>query len=184
MDPKQQITEIAFLYEQIMNVLGLNLDDDNYKDTPSRVARALVEDFTPEVFKWKVFEEKYNEMVVLQDHTAFTRCPHHFERVKLIVNVGYIPKGYTLGFSKLPRLVNFLCKGANLQEALTDKLANEINNHVLSEGVGVHIIGEHNCMQARGVKTTGRMITSAFRGCFLDDLATRSEFLSFVKEGR
>jgi len=184
MSPDKQEAEIAFLLEQIMNTLGLNLEDQNYKDTPIRVARALIEDFTPIPFKWRVFEEKYDEMIILRNHTAFTRCPHHLERVKLNIHVGYIPNKLVIGLSKLGRLINASCKGANLQESLTNFIANQLWEHLIPIGVGVCIIGQHNCMQARGIRTSGEIITSAFRGAMLEKQAAREEFLRFVGGGK
>lgn len=180
----QRVPEIALHIQQIMEILDLDLDDQNFKDTPNRVARAFVEDFTPTEFKWRVFEEDYNQMILLRNHITFTRCPHHLERVKLIVHVGYIPKRYVIGLSKLARLVNFCSKGAVLQERLTNTIADELTDHLGPIGVGVCIFGQHNCMQARGIKTTGDVITSAFRGVLLEKQAAREEFLRFIGDGK
>jgi GTP cyclohydrolase I len=176
------VSEIELIISTLLERLHLNLKDQNYKDTPKRVARMLVEDFKPLPFQWKVFEEQYDEMILLKNHVAYTRCPHHLERVRMKVSIGYIPDHYVIGLSKLPRLIDSCCKGTHLQEELTNTVADLLYNHVQATGVGVYIIGKHDCMQARGVKTNSEVTTSAFRGAMLNNPAARAEFFSLVKE--
>ena len=175
------MSEIAKHVEGILDLLEVDKTDMNYLDTPRRVARMLIEDFTPKPFAWATFNQDYNQMVVMRNHITFTRCPHHLERVRLNVSIGYIPNKRLLGLSKLPRLADSLAVGCNLQEALTNKIAEELWNVLNPLGVGVFVLGQHNCMQARGVHTTGDVITSSFRGCMLEEGPARAEFLDLIR---
>jgi len=188
--PKWKEKKLLTLKRDIKNILetlGYNLQDENIKDTPKRVARLWLEElYRPKPTRklFQVFEEPHDQMITLIGHKTFTRCPHHFERVKLIVSVGYIPAGYILGLSKLARIADFYAKGLVLQENYTDLLAEGLYTSLQPKGVGVHVLGEHQCMQARGVKTSGFVLTASLKGDFLDP-ATRQEFLSYCpKEWR
>ena len=173
-------------FAQILRVLGYDLNDKNFVGTPERAAKLWFEELylapaTKALFQ--TFPEHYDQMVVLTGHTTYTRCPHHLERVRFIVSVGYIPNMHVLGLSKLARIADYYAKGLVLQETYTDMLAEGLAQALRAQGVGVYVSGEHNCMQARGVKTSGRVVTTALKGSFLNDAKTREEFLRCVTKG-
>ena len=169
-------------------------EDDNYRDTPRRVADFYEEIFAPRGYEATTFPAKYRQMIILAHHQEWAMCPHHLLPFKLDISVAYIPSGEesprVLGLSKLVRLVQNHFEEPILQEDLTDSIADEVvrvltwkkHNEVDKPmGVGVLIEGEHTCMQARGVKTLGHVVTSAMRGVFLDKPEVREEFLSLIR---
>jgi GTP cyclohydrolase I len=170
----------------LLEEFGYDLKDRNFADTPKRVARIWMEELakptpTPKLFK--AFPEEHSQMITLLNHPTQTRCPHHLERVRLVVSVGYIPNGYVVGLSKLARIADFYAQGLVLQETYADALAEGLFHALKAKGVGVYVRGKHDCMQARGVKTQGEVVTTALRGVFLEEPATREEFLSYVMKG-
>lgn len=176
-----KINRLKTAIRSILETLGYNLKDENLKDTPDRVAHLWLEElYRPKPTRklFQVFEEEHDQMITFIGHQTWTRCPHHFERVKLIVSIGYIPKGYILGLSKLARIADFYAKGLVLQENYTDNLAEGLFNSLQPKGVGVHVLGYHGCMQARGVRTSGFVLTASLKGEFLES-AVRQEFLSY-----
>jgi GTP cyclohydrolase I len=172
---------IASLFKGIMVALGCNVDDDpNFIDTPIRWANSICDQFEPEKCKLTTFpHEDYSGLITLHKHESWTLCPHHFERVKLISTVSYIPRnGKVVGASKLARICNMFSKGCIMQETYTRMVADFIMNEFDPEGVAVHVEGFHNCMQCRGVRTSGSFITRELRGLYLHSPQTREEFLS------
>ena len=178
-------------------------EDENYKDTPRRVADAYEEIFAPRGYEAATFPATYKQMLVLSHHKEWAMCPHHLMPFKMDISVAYIPcdekPARVLGLSKLVRLIQNHFEEPILQEDLTDSIADEVirvlskdqrvpiepgrSRLVISKpmGVGVLIEGEHSCMQARGVKTDGYVITSAMRGVFLTKPEVREEFLTLIR---
>ncbi len=162
---------------------GLEVDpnDRNYKDTPARVLRFYKELFETPDLDVPFFDEIYDEMVVLRNHTAWGVCPHHLLPVHYTVHCCYISSGRVMGLSKLARIVNTCIKGPMLQEALAVHVVKFLMAST-AKGAGCVVIGQHCCMQMRGVKTSGEVVTSAMRGALLTDLNARQEFLALLKE--
>ena len=167
----------------ILNTLEFDLFDPNFVDTPKRVAAVWKAEFLHPTLEGlagliTVFPEKHDQMVIISNHTTWTRCPHHLERVKLKVSIGYLQgeDHFVVGASKLPRIADYFAKTLTMQETLTDTIANAIEHYLKPKGVGVHIIGQHHCMCARGVESDGVMVTTALKGNFLED-SVKSEFL-------
>lgn len=173
-------------------------EDENYKDTPRRVADFYEEIFAPRGYEAATFPAKYRQMLVLAHHKEWAMCPHHLMPFKMDLSVAYIPceekPARVLGLSKLVRLIQNHFEEPILQEDLTDSIADEVIRVLSVEkpanpgtyldgpmGVGVLIEGEHSCMQARGVKTGGYVITSAMRGVFLTKPEVREEFLTIIR---
>lgn len=180
---KTRVKKIEKLLDQILTVLQIDRTKSDWKETPARMARALVDDFDKDNrpdFKWKVFNAPDSEIVVLRHHTCRTRCPHHLERVLLDVSIGYIPEDLVLGASKLARLVDRFSFGAVLQENLGVSICKEIENHLNPKGVIILISGAHNCMQCRGVKTSGDMITLHTTGEF-DEPTWQNIFFNIIR---
>lgn len=164
-------------------------EDPNFDDTAARAARGLAEliadrDETraqiTEVLT-KTFPAKYREMVISKYNVAFGMCPHHLLPVIYRVSLAYIPTKKVLGISKLSRMVRLMSRSPTLQEDLTHELCNLLYTGLESEGSAVYVEGLHLCMAARGVSShEARVVTSAVQGVFLDNLATREEFIKLV----
>nr|HEX4318314.1 GTP cyclohydrolase I [Kofleriaceae bacterium] len=172
-----------------MAQLGFDPHDANFEDTAARAAKGLHElihdqkQVRPEVEKLiaKTFPAKYTEMVISKHNTCFGVCPHHLLPVIYRVSMAYIPTEKVLGLSKLSRLARMIARGPRLQEDLTHDLADILFDDLKSHGSAVYIEGMHMCMAARGVGAhEARLVTSGVRGVFLDDLATREEFVKLV----
>ena len=169
--------------------LGFDTSDANFADTAARAAKGLHElihdqkVLRPEIDKLlaKTFPAKYTEMVISKHNTCFGVCPHHLLPVIYRVSMAYIPTDTVLGLSKLSRIARMLARGPRLQEDLTHELADTLHVQLKSQGSAVYIEGLHMCMAARGVGAhEARLVTSGVRGVFLDDLATREEFVKLV----
>ena len=179
-------------YDQILkglHRLGYQIEDDNFRDTSTRAAKAfheLVHDqksVKPAVEELlsKTFPAKYTEMVISKHNIAFGVCPHHFLPVIFNISLAYIPVQKVLGLSKLSRLARLIARGPRLQEDLTHELADILHQQLQSHGSAVYIEGLHMCMAARGVGAhEARLVTSGVRGVFLDQQATREEFIKLV----
>ena len=129
----------------------------------------------------KTFPARYSEMVISKHNVAFGVCPHHLLPVVYRISVAYIPRSKVLGISKLSRLVKLLSRAPMLQEDLTHEIARILHEDLDSSGSGVYMEGLHMCMASRGaVSHEARVVTSAVRGVFLDQLATRDEFIKLV----
>jgi GTP cyclohydrolase I len=131
----------------------------------------------------KTFPAKYTEMVISKHNVAFGVCPHHLLPVVYNISLAYIPVEKVLGLSKLTRLARMIARGPRLQEDLTHELADILHEQIQSHGSAVYIEGLHMCMAARGVGAhEARLVTSGVRGVFLEQLATRDEFMKLVTQ--
>ena|SRR3990167_1312250 len=175
---------------ELLKGLGINYKDDpNFKDTPSRMTRMYRElvaglyDYDEiEKILSTTFPTTNNQMVIVSHIKCHSLCPHHFAHVVYNVSVGYIPNKKVLGLSKLPRLIKLLSSIPQLQEDLTENIAQNIYQHTRPLGVICIINGHHACMEARGVKTEGKMITSALKGVFMKEPHAKQEFLSLITD--
>lgn len=130
-----------------------------------------------------VFEETYDDMVVVRDIEFYSLCEHHLLPFFGKVHVGYVPNGKIVGLSKIPRLVDMYARRLQVQERLTKEIAEALENALHPKGVAVVVEGMHMCMMMRGVqKQNASMITSHVMGEFRDDRRTRSEFMALVKD--
>jgi GTP cyclohydrolase I len=163
--------------------------DPNLEGTAARAARGLAELLLDheevrgqvEAMLQKTFPAAYKEMVISKHNVAFGCCPHHLLPVIYRVSVAYIPRSKVLGISKLSRIVKLLARAPLLQEDLTHNLARLLHEDIDSDGSAVYVEALHLCMAARGSGThEARVVTSAVRGVFLDQLATREEFIKLV----
>lgn len=179
---------IADLVDTLLVELGEDPDRPGLKATPDRVARALRELTNgyrvkpEEVIADAVFDQDYDEMVVLKDIDFYSLCEHHMLPFFGQVHVGYLPKGKVVGLSKIPRLVEVFSHRLQIQEQLTRQVAEALNSALAPRGVGVVVEARHLCMEMRGVEAPGgRMMTSCMLGTFRRDPRTRAEFLDLVK---
>jgi len=173
-----------------MKELGYPIDtDENFAGTAPRSARGLAElvldreRVSAEIHAMlqKCFPARYSEMVISKHNVAFGVCPHHLLPVIYRISVAYIPKSKVLGISKLSRLCKLLSRAPMLQEDLTHEIARILHEELESDGSAVYVEGLHMCMASRGtVSHEARVVTSAVRGVFLDQFATREEFLNLV----
>ena len=167
--------------KELLKTLGFDLENPHFTETPDRVAEMLVSEIdVPEPPKLKTFPSENDQMVVLCDHEVWGRCPHHLERIHYRVWVGYIPKGKVVGVSKLARAATYFFGRWKIQEDNTEELANYIYKNVEPLGVGVCAIGKHMCMSARGVRSSGVIVTTSLRGCFHEP-SVKEEFLRWVR---
>src|SRR5256885_6286670 len=182
------VDPIQDLVETLLVELGEDPDRQGLKSTPDRVARALREltdgyGVRPQdVVADAVFDQDYDEMVVVKDIPFYSLCEHHMLPFFGEVHVGYLPKGKVVGLSKIPRLVEVFSHRLQIQEQLTREVAEALNAGLAPRGVGVVVEARHLCLEMRGIETPGgRMITSSMLGTFRRDPRTRAEFLDLVK---
>jgi GTP cyclohydrolase I len=187
MDDELKIELIEEKFRDIMNILGLDLEDDSLKGTPHRVAKMYVK----EIFsglnpankpKVALFENKYNynEMLVEKDITFYSNCEHHFVPIIGKAHVGYISNGRVIGLSKINRIVNYYAKRPQVQERLTIQIANALKEALHTEDVAVVIDAHHLCVSSRGIQdVSSSTITSSYSGKFLND-QTRNEFMGYT----
>ena len=156
-------------------------------DTPRRVAYAYAELLTPRPFDLTTFpnDEGYDELVLARDIPFQSLCEHHLLPFHGVAHIGYIPDQRILGLSKLARVLELLSRDLQVQERLTQQVANWLDEQVSPKGVGVVLEAEHLCMSLRGVRAQGsRTVTSAVHGLLRDDARSRQEFLSLTGIGR
>jgi GTP cyclohydrolase IA len=179
---------IPELVEALLAELGEDPSRQGLKATPERVSRALREltdgyAVKPgEVIGDAVFDQDYDEMVVVRDIPFYSLCEHHMLPFFGRVHVGYLPKGKVVGLSKIPRLVEVFSHRLQIQERLTREIAEALSETLVPRGVGVVVEARHLCMEMRGVETPGgRMMTSCMLGTFRRDPRTRAEFLDLAR---
>ncbi len=164
--------------------IGEDPDREGLRETPSRIARMWEEFERMRNFDMKLFEEfgNYNEMVLVKDIQFYSFCEHHLLPFFGKVHIAYIPDGVICGLSKLVRAVRAFALRPQVQERLTEQIADFLERELKPKGVGVVIEAEHLCMSMRGVISPGHITTtSALRGVFLKDIRTREEFLKLIK---
>lgn len=182
-----KINEIASHYRDILVNLGENPERDGLLKTPERVAKALQYlthgyDVKPEeILRSAMFKEEYSQMVVVKDIEIFSMCEHHMLPFFGKAHIAYIPKGYIVGLSKLPRVVDAFARRLQVQERLTNEIMDCIQHTLNPAGVAVVIECKHLCMAMRGVqKQNSVTTTSAFTGEFISNDKTRAEFLKLI----
>jgi GTP cyclohydrolase I len=180
--------QIPDLIESLLVELGEDPERQGLKATPARVSKALRQltdgyRVKPEdVIAGALFDQDYDEMVLVKDIPFYSLCEHHMLPFFGRCHVGYLPKGKVVGLSKIPRLVGIFAHRLQLQERLTNDIADALNSALLPKGVGVVVEARHLCMEMRGVeKPGGQMITSCMLGTFRRDPRTRAEFLDLVR---
>jgi GTP cyclohydrolase IA len=171
---------------EILLAVGEDPDREGLRETPARVARMYAELFSglqrdPTEVLRKTFPEKYDEMVLVKDIDFASMCEHHLLPFIGKAHVAYLPNGRLAGLSKLARAVEALSKRPQVQERMTEELADLLMEQLEARGVGVVLEATHTCMTIRGVRKPGSITTtSAMRGVFRDRPATRNEFLALI----
>jgi GTP cyclohydrolase IA len=176
------------IIRQMLVELGEDPSREGLRDTPKRVEKALrflTSGYTADldsVLNNALFTVDYNEMVIVKDIDYYSLCEHHLLPFFGRVHIAYIPNGKVLGLSKIPRLVDVFARRLQIQERMTNQIAETIREKIRPLGVAVVCEGTHLCMAMRGVeKQNSFAITSAMLGAFQSDARTRMEFLELIK---
>ncbi|MCK6605752.1 MAG: GTP cyclohydrolase I FolE [Ignavibacteriaceae bacterium] len=180
--------------EDLVKVLLEEIGEDPKREgllrTPHRVAKAyqfLTSGYTKDidvVLNKAIFKEDYNEMVIVRDIDFYSMCEHHMLPFYGKVHVSYIPNGKIVGLSKIPRIVDVFARRLQVQERMTQEIANAINEYLEPKGVAVVSEAYHMCMMMRGVeKQNSSTTSSAVHGLFREDARTRAEFFSLIRTG-
>lgn len=180
--------EIASHVKAVLELLGENPEREGLLKTPERVAKSLqflthgYSENGTEIVRSAIFDEKYQQMVIVKDIELFSLCEHHMLPFIGKAHVAYIPNGKITGLSKVARVVETYSRRLQVQERLTVEIRDAIQKALHPLGVAVVIEAMHTCMSMRGVeKSNAVTTTSAFSGAFLNSLRTRSEFLRLIE---
>jgi GTP cyclohydrolase IA len=168
----------------LLEALGVDLDDESLHETPRRVAAMYAELLTPAPFTATTFpnDGDYDELVVATGIPFHSLCEHHLLPFTGVAHVGYLPGDRIVGLSKLARVVEHFARRLQVQERMTTQIATWLDDALSPRGVGVVLEAEHLCMSLRGVQKPGaRTVTSALHGLVRDDARTRQEFLSLAR---
>ena len=191
MSNTQDTEDLEGLVRQQLELLGEDPNREGLLKTPSRVAKSLqwltrgYEQDAKQVIGDAMFDECHSNMVMVRDIELYSLCEHHMLPFYGKAHVAYIPNGRIVGLSKLPRVVDVFAQRLQVQERLTEQIAEALSEVLEPLGVGVVIEAYHLCMMMRGVqKQNSKTITSALRGVFRDDHKTRDEFLRLAHNGR
>ena len=187
MSNEEKKNRIAILFSEIMDVIGLDLTDDSLKGTPNRVAKMYIE----EIFsgldpqnkpKIALFENKYqyNQMVVEKNITLYSNCEHHFVPIIGKAHVAYKSSGKVIGLSKLNRIVQYYAKRPQVQERLTNQIANELKMVLETEDVAVIIDAKHLCVSSRGVKDDASTTVTTYYGGEFNNVSKIVELQNYI----
>jgi len=186
--PEEAQESIADLVRRLLVCLGEDPGREGLRLTPQRVEKAFrfltsgYEKDPEEIINAAYYDVPYDEMVIVKDIEVFSLCEHHLLPFFGKCHIAYIPEKRVVGLSKLPRLVNIFARRLQIQERLTNQIAQTLWEKLEPKGVGVILEARHLCMAMRGVeKQHSATVTSAMLGCFRDSAQTRQEFLALVQ---
>ena len=171
---------------EILIAVGEDPDREGLLETPARVARMYAEIFSglhkdPRIHLKRVFTENYDEIVLVRDIEFHSMCEHHLLPFTGKAHVGYLPNGKVVGLSKLARVVDEVARRPQVQERMTETIANMVEQELGARGVVVLIESSHSCMTMRGIRKAGASCTtSAMRGIFRENLSSRAEILGLI----
>ena len=179
------------MIESLLGELGENPHREGLKHTPLRVSGVLrfltkgYREDVDQILNEALFNVHYDEMVIVRDIEIYSLCEHHLLPFFGRCHVGYLPSDKVIGLSKIPRIVDIFARRLQVQERLTQQIAETIRQKVNPRGVGVVIEAQHLCMMMRGIeKQNTRMVTSAMLGKFREDQRSRTEFLDLLESSR
>ena len=182
----EMIDKLKSNYFDILELVGEDPGREGLEKTPERAAKAIkfllqgYEQDPVEILRKALFKEDYDEMVIVKDIDFYSMCEHHLLPIFGKAHIAYIPNGYIVGLSKLPRVVEVYARRLQVQERLTLQIVEAINDTLKPQGVAVVIEAYHMCMMMRGVqKQNSITTTSAFKGAF-EAQETRNEFLKLI----
>ncbi|OHB79669.1 MAG: GTP cyclohydrolase I FolE [Planctomycetes bacterium RBG_16_64_10] len=191
--PRTRTVDVARIERAVRDILaavGEDPDREGLRETPSRVARMYAELFhglgeDPREHLRKVFTEKYDEMVLVRDISFCSMCEHHLLPFMGTAHIAYIPGGKVVGLSKLARVVESVSRRPQVQERMTEEIANLMVAELGAKGVAVVIEATHTCMTIRGIRKPGsECVTSAMKGLFRSNLSSRSEVMTLIGGNR
>jgi GTP cyclohydrolase I len=168
----------------LLVAFGVDLEREGLQDTPVRVARAYAEFLEHRPFRLTTFpnDEGYDELIIARNIRFHSLCEHHLLPFVGVAHVAYLPSERILGLSKLARLVEMFARDLQVQERMTQQIANWLRDNLNPKGVGVILEAEHMCMALRGVEKPGSTtVTSALLGAVRNDPRTREEFLALAR---
>ena len=180
------LRRIADAVREILAAVGENPERDGLRETPMRVARMYAEMFAglrddPAGHLQATFAEQYDELVVLRDVPFNSICEHHLMPFEGVAHIAYLPDGRIAGISKLARVVDSFARRPQVQERMTNQIADLLMERLAAKGVAVILAATHTCMTCRGVRKPGSiMVTSALRGRCKSDARTRSEVMTLL----
>tara|TARA_Y100000590_G_scaffold175840_1_gene200958 strand:+ start:432 stop:1010 length:579 start_codon:yes stop_codon:yes gene_type:complete len=182
---KENIKELT---KKLLLEIGENPKREGLLNTPHRVAKAwgfLSKGYKQDIsalINNAIFKEEYDQMVLVKDIEFYSMCEHHLLPFFGYAHIAYIPDGKIIGLSKIPRILDMFARRLQVQERMTQEVADMLNDKLNPKGVAVILEAQHMCMQMRGVeKKNSYMSTSAMHGIFRDDDKTRKEFLDIIK---
>ena len=185
------LEKIESIILDLLKEIGEEPEREGLQKTPHRVAKSWTtfakgyKQTPEEVVGDAVFNERCDELGAVKEIDFFSLCEHHLLPFKGLAHVGYLPDEKIIGLSKIPRIVDIYARRLQVQERLTQQVADALQDVLNPKGVAIVIEAEHLCMQMRGVeKKSSFMITSAVRGAFRENNKTREEFLSIIGKGR
>lgn len=180
------LPRIESAVREILAAVGEDPDREGLRDTPARVARMYAELFSglhldPSRHLERVFEETYDEMVLVRDISFNSMCEHHLLPFMGVAHIGYVPNGKVAGLSKLARIVEEISKRPQVQERMTEQVADLMESELNAKGVVVVLEASHSCMTIRGIRKPGSLtVTSAVRGLFRSNESSRAEALALI----
>jgi GTP cyclohydrolase I len=175
---------------EILAAVGEDPDREGLRETPARVARMYAELFSglhedPRAHLQKFFTEAYDEVVLVRDISFNSMCEHHMLPFMGVAHIGYAPGGRVLGLSKLARVVEVVARRPQVQERMTETIANLLMQDLAAKGVAVVIEATHTCMTIRGIRKPGSLcVTSAMKGIFRSNVSSRAEIMNLIYGGR
>ncbi len=175
---------------EILTAVGEDPDREGLLETPARVARMYAEMFSglhqdPKQHLQKAFTEKYDEIVLVRDISFTSMCEHHLLPFTGKAHIGYLPDGRVLGLSKLGRIVEVVSHRPQVQERMTEQLADLLEEDLGAKGVAVVVEASHSCMTIRGIRKPGSLcVTSAMKGIFRSNVSSRAEVMSLIYGNR
>ncbi|MCT6868464.1 GTP cyclohydrolase I FolE [Apibacter sp.] len=188
LSPEEKQKAIQDHFAKIMQILGLDMNDDSLKDTPKRVAKMYVNEIfggllpenKPEVSTFKN-SYKYRQMLIEKDITVYSTCEHHFLPIIGRAHVAYFSNGKVIGLSKINRIVNYYSRRPQVQERLTRQIVEALKEVLNTNNVACVIDAKHLCVNSRGIQDTeSSTVTAELSGIFLNNPTTRQEFLHYI----
>jgi GTP cyclohydrolase I len=183
-----QDASVQDIYAELLRRIGEDPTRDGLASTPKRMEKSMAfltkgyQESVASVLHGALFDVDYDEMVIVRDVEFYSLCEHHLLPFFGKAHIAYVPQGKVVGLSKLPRIVDVFARRLQVQERLTQQIAEAIEDAIQPQGVGVVIEAQHLCMMMRGVeKQHSSTVTSAMLGVFKTQLQTRNEFLSLVR---
>ncbi|WP_086225954.1 GTP cyclohydrolase I FolE [Campylobacter devanensis] len=184
---KNRMTEFQDCVKKMLEIMGEDPNRDGLLNTPKRVTKAyefITQGYSQsplDILGDAMFESSNNEMVLIKDIEFYSICEHHLLPIIGRAHVAYIPDGKVVGLSKIPRMVNIYARRLQIQEQMTEQIAQALQEAINPKGVGVVLEARHMCMEMRGVeKINSVTTTSALRGSFIKNPETRKEFFDLI----